>query len=281
MIQAKIKSYAKLNLALNIIGKTNSLHKIESIVAFNSLHDEILIKKIKSKSHNIVFTGKFSKNIYKKNTVSKLLEILDNKELLKDLKFEIKINKQIPNKAGLGGGSMNAANILRYFVIKKIIKISKKELIKISKLIGSDVILGLNSKNSILNSKNQIIHLNNTKKYYTLIVKPSFGCSTKEIFSKVRKFDKPKLNYPSKRMFEINFLKKMNNSLEPIVFAKYKKLKKIKLFLENLSKPIFVRMTGSGSALVAYFLSKQRCSNAKKIFSNKYKNYWCIASKTI
>ena len=128
MIQAKIKSYAKLNLTLNVTGKTSSLHKIESIVTFNSLHDEILIKKIKSKSHNIKFTGKFSKNIIKKNTVSKLLEILDNGELLNNLKFEIKINKQIPNKAGLGGGSMNAANILKYFVIKKIIKISKKEL---------------------------------------------------------------------------------------------------------------------------------------------------------
>ncbi len=280
-MQAKIKSHAKLNLALNVLGKNNSLHKIESIIAFNSLHDEIFIKKTKSKSHNIVFTGKFSKNINRKNTVSRLLEILEKKELLKNIKFEIKIKKRIPNKAGLGGGSMNAASILNYFVRKKIIKISKNELLKISKLIGSDVILGFYSKNSILNSRNEIIRLSNTKKFYTLIVKPSFGCSTKEIFSKVKKFDKAKLNYPSKRMFEISFLKKMDNALEPIAFAKYKKLKKIKLFLESLSKPIFVRMTGSGSALVAYFLSKQRCNNAKKIFSKKYKNYWCIASKTI
>ena len=72
----KIKSYAKLNLALNIISKTSSLHKIESIVVFVSLYDEILIKKIKSKSHNILFTGEFSKNINKNNTVSKLLDIL-------------------------------------------------------------------------------------------------------------------------------------------------------------------------------------------------------------
>ena len=119
MTQTKIKSYAKLNLALNITGKTSSLHKIESIVAFASLHDEIFIKKIKSKSHNILFTGRFSQNISKKNTVSKLLKILEKKKLLKSKKFKIKINKQIPNKAGLGGGSMNAANILRYFIKKK------------------------------------------------------------------------------------------------------------------------------------------------------------------
>ncbi len=40
-------------------------------------------------------------------------------------------------------------------------------------------------------------------------------------------------------------------------------------------------MTGSGSILVAYFQSKERCERAKKRFNKKYKNYWCIASKTI
>ena len=73
----------------------------------------------------------------------------------------------------------------------------------------------------------------------------------------------------------------MNNSLEQIVLSKYPKIRSIKLYLEDLSKPVFVRMTGSGSALVAYFQSKERCLNAKKIFNKKYKNYWCIASKTI
>ena len=80
---------------------------------------------------------------------------------------------------------------------------------------------------------------------------------------------------------EANNLRKMKNSLENIVLSKYSKLKAMKLFLENISEPNFVRMTGSGSALVAYFQSKERCDNAKKQFNKKYKNYWCIASKTI
>ena len=140
---------------------------------------------------------------------------------------------------------------------------------------------GLNSTNSILNTNNKIKNFNNYKKFYTLIVKPGFGCSTKEIFSKVRKFNKPKLNNPSKKMFNLDYLKQMNNALEPIVFSKYNQLRVIKLFLEKLSNPAFVRMTGSGSAMVAYFQSKQRCDDAKKQFNRKYKNYWCIAAKTI
>ena len=281
MTQFRIKSHAKINLALNIIGKSSSLHKIETIVSFISLHDEIFIKKINSKKHNIIFTGKFSRNISKDNTISKLLEILENKDLLKNKKFKILVNKKIPNRAGLGGGSMNAANILKYFVKKKIIRISKKGLEEISNLIGSDVVLGLNSTNSILNSKNQIKRFKNYKKYYVLLVKPNFGCSTKYIYSKVKKFNRARLLKPNKSMFNYKFLKKIGNSLEPIAFSKYNKLKIIKSFLEKSTKPIFVRMSGSGSVIVAYFKTKDRCEKAKKQFNKKYKKYWCMSSKTI
>ena len=269
MIQAKIKSYAKLNIALNIIRKDSFLHKIETLVVFASLHDEIFIRKIKSNKHKILFTGKFSQNINKNNTISKLLSVLEKKKFLKNKKFQIKIKKNIPNKAGLGGGSMNAANILKYFVQKQIIKISKKELFNISEIVGSDVKLGLNSTYSILNSKNEIKRFKKCKKFYVLIVKPNFGCSTKDIYSKVRKFNKPKFNKPNKYMFNFDYLKKMNNSLEPIAFSKYEKLAKIKLFLEDSSTPAFVRMTGSGSALVAYFQSKRGSDEAKKNFKKK------------
>ena len=41
-----IKSYAKINLALNVVGKSSKLHKIESLIAFLDFHDLILLKKI-------------------------------------------------------------------------------------------------------------------------------------------------------------------------------------------------------------------------------------------
>ena len=50
MSYSKIKSYAKLNLALNIVGKLNSLHKIEGIISFINLYDTILIKKTNLKN---------------------------------------------------------------------------------------------------------------------------------------------------------------------------------------------------------------------------------------
>ena len=84
----KIKSHAKINLSLGILGKLNSkLHRIESIISFIDLHDEIIIKKTNKKIHKVVFYGKFSKKIPKKNTITRLLYILDKENLLKKKVF--------------------------------------------------------------------------------------------------------------------------------------------------------------------------------------------------
>ena len=277
----RVKSYAKINLALNVIGKADSLHKIESIITFITLHDLISIKKINSSDHYIYFCGKFSKNISKNNTIQELFKILDKNKLLNNNKFQIKIKKNIPQKAGLGGGSMNAANILNYLIKKKFIKINKKKTKSICSSIGSDVFLGLKSKSAILSSNSDLKRFTKCPKFYTLLVRPNFGCSTKKIYSGVKNFTKSKFNRPRKFMFSSKYLSKQKNALELVAFSKYPKLKKIKFFLKSLKNPLFVRMTGSGSVIVAYYQSKKDCDVAKVEFKRKFENYWCNVSKTI
>jgi len=277
----KVKSFGKINLALNVTGKLTKLHKIESIVKFIKLHDIITIKKSNSKKHKVSFNGIFSKNINKNNTVNKLFTILDEQKLLNNKKFQIKIKKNIPQEAGLGGGSMNAANILSFLIKKKFIKLNQKKILEITNSIGSDVILGINPISTVLSSKNIIKKFSKSSKFHTLLVRPNFGCSTKKIYSGIKKYTKPMFNNPNKNMFSLKFLLKQENALEKVAFSKYPKLKVIKSFLENLNKPLFVRMTGSGSVLIAYYQKKQDCELAKVRFKRKFRNYWCITSKTI
>ena len=277
----KIKSYAKINLALNVIGKNAKLHKVESLISFINLHDLIYIKKTKNKNHKIIFNGKFSKNINKINTISTLLKLLDAEKLLNHQKFQIKIKKNIPHKAGMGGGSMNAASLINFFINKKILKIKNEELKNLTAKIGSDVILGIRPTNTILSSNGKIKKFDKKIKLYVLVVKPEFGCSTKYIYSKVNSFSKPQFNSPQQKMFKLEYLKTLNNDLEKIALKKYPKLNKIKSFLVTLPNIKFVRMSGSGSSIVAYFHSQQACSNAYRHFKRKFNSHWCIESKTI
>ena len=113
-----IKSYAKINLNLNIVSKRkiNNLHQIESLVALIDLADEIKISEIRSKKHKVIFRGKYSKGIPKFNTITHLLKLLEKEKIIKK-KYQILVKKNIPQKSGMGGGSMNAASIFKYLIL--------------------------------------------------------------------------------------------------------------------------------------------------------------------
>ena len=276
----KVKSYAKINISLRILGKLKSkFHKIESLFSFLNLHDEIFIKKINDKNHKIIFYGRFSKGISNNNTISNLLKLIEKK--LNGQKYLIKVNKKIPQKSGMGGGSMNASSLLNFLIKEKKLNLSSEEITKISSKIGSDVIIGLKKKTSILYGNGIIKYLNNKLNLYTLLVRPNFGCSTKAIYNKVNFFSKPVFKINKRKTINYKFLSNLSNDLEEPAFRKYPTLKKIKIFMENLDKILFANMTGSGSTIVGYFITKKTALNAIKIINKKYKNYWCILSKTI
>ena len=71
------------------------------------------------------------------------------------------------------------------------------------------------------------------------------------------------------------------NDLEIPAFKLYPFLRKLKIFLSNINQVKFVRMTGSGSTIVAYFSNKKSAINGLKIIKKKFKNHWSIVSKTI
>ena len=273
-----IKSYAKINLNLNIVSKRkiNNLHQIESLVALIDLADEIKISEIRSKKHKVIFRGKYSKGIPKFNTITHLLALLEKEKIIKK-KYQILVKKNIPQKSGMGGGSMNAASILSFFLKKKIL--TKKLSEKFAKKIGSDVILGLNKFPKVYLPSGKIRVLKNRIKYYLLLVKPNFGCSTRKVFSANKVFSKSKLGKlknVSKTMI-IN----SENDLENSAFRLYPNLFKLKNKLLSWKKAEFVRMTGSGSTLVMYFNTKVSAKNALKMSKRKLNNCWCILSKVI
>ena len=105
------------------------------------MHDKICAFPIKKKNHKIFFKCKFSKNIPRINTIQKTLKLLEKEGLLKK-KLYVIVYKNIPQKSGLGGGSMNSASLIKLLIKKKIVKINNDKLTNISDKIGDDVKIG-------------------------------------------------------------------------------------------------------------------------------------------
>ena len=167
---------------------------------------------------------------------------------------------------------MNAASIFKFLIKEQNIKISFKKILKITNFVSSDVILGMYFKNLILKSNGSIHIISALKRKNVLVIKPNFGCSTKKIYSKVKEFNSSRFNKFNKKLFSYSKLKTLSNDLEIIAFKVYPKLKTLKVFLEKLPNIKLVRMTGSGSAMIAYFSSSKLCKQAEKKVKNILKN---------
>ena len=278
-----IKSYSKINLFLRVLKKNNKgLHNIQSTTMLIDLHDTISIKRTQKKKDKIVFTGPFKKNIKcNSNTVTNVLSILRSQKFINNKKkYKIVVNKRIPVFAGLGGGTGNAAAIIKYFLKNKI---SSKLLKTFEEKIGSDLRLFFLNHSFQTNLK-KLKKFKKKYKFNFLLVYPNLNSSTKEVYSKVRSFNAPlgvdplQINTKSKY---INFLKTQTNDLQKIVLKKHKKIQSILNLIQIQKKCLFSRMTGSGSVCFGAFSNRKSASLAFKVLKKKFPNYWSVLTKSI
>jgi 4-diphosphocytidyl-2-C-methyl-D-erythritol kinase len=195
-------------------------------------------------------------------------------------RYKIVINKRIPVFAGLGGGTGNAAAIIKYFLKNKI---SSKLLELFEEKIGSDLRLFFLNHSFQMNLK-KIKTFKKKYKFYFLLFYPNIKSSTKEVYSKVKKFNLPLAIDPSKISSNDKynkFLMNEANDLQMIVEKKHKKIQIILNLIETQKNCLFSRMTGSGSVCFGVFNNRQSASLAIRALKKKFPNYWCVLTKSI
>ena len=276
-----IKSYSKINLTLKVNSKLrNNLHEIQSLYCLISLFDKIEIKKIKKKKDRISFKGPFKKLVnVKNNTVSNLIKRLRKLHLISNY-YSITITKNIPVFGGLGGGSSNAAFLLK-FLLKD--KVNNDLLDKLRSIIGTDLKLFF-KRQAFLKNLKTIINLKKNQKLYFLLIQPKIRCSTKQIYSRVKNFSKKEKfnkNITNSRKSFLEYLSKNRNDLQFIVERKYPHIKKILTNINNEKGCFLSRMTGSGSVCYGLFndqiIAKRAYINLKK----QYPHLWFSLAKTV
>lgn len=277
-----IKSYAKINLFLRVLKKIKGLHNIQSSIMLLDLFDSISVKRIKKKKDNIKFIGKFQKNISKNsNTISKSLYLLRKHDLIDEKKrYQIIINKKIPVYAGLGGGTSNAVFLIKHFLKNKL---NEMQLKIFEKKIGSDFRLFFFDHSFQKNLK-KILKFKKKYIFYFVLVYPNINSSTKEVYSKVKKFNvslKSDLSKIDSKDKYVKFIKNENNDLQKIVETKHKKIKNVLDLIKIQRNCLFSRMTGSGSVCFGVFLNRKSAKQGLIKIQKKLPNYWCVLTKSI
>ena len=275
-----LKSFSKINLSLNINSKLkNGLHDIQSYYCLINLFDKIKIRKIDKKKDKVVFFGPFVKYIKKSNnSIINLLKLLRKLELISGY-YSVKVIKNIPVFSGLGGGTSNAASVLK-FLLKG--KVSKNILEKVEKLIGSDLRLFFHKQGFLQNLRT--IKTIKKQKLFFLLSRPNIICSTKKIYSKVKKYSKKKkFNFQkmnNKKGF-MNCILEQNNELQSIVEEEYPSIKILLKDINTEKGCYFSRMSGSGSVCYGLFNNESNAKKALNKIKTKHPKFWFSIAKTV
>ncbi len=268
----QLKSYAKINLTLNILEKRpDNYHNISSIMNQIDLHDILKFKKIKNDI--IVDCKEISE---KENIVYKTAFLLKKKYKVKD-GIKIKIKKKIPIAAGLAGGSSDAATTL--YALNKLWKLnlSFQDLLDTSLELGSDVPFCLTGHTCLVKGRGELIlKLKNLPKIPLILINPNIKVSTKEAYSLIKSYKKINQNdiLEAIQKSDLSLIaKNIFNDFEPIIEKKYPIINEIKKDLTE-NKALAAQMSGSGPTIFAIFKNKKEQKKAYKSLKNKYKKIY-------
>jgi len=267
----KLKSYAKVNFILKVFPLRGNLHPIMSLIAKVDLFDYVYINLNNSGKTSVTFSVKGISR--KNNTVYKAVELLRSKTRFKQ-GLDVFVEKRIPIMAGLGGGSSNAATVLKYLNNKLELNLTFKELSEIALSIGSDVASFLIDEPVVVSGYgDKVEKVDFVFSDYILILKPRNGISSKEgyaLFDQAKiKTNPTTLNKFKSLIVKNNIYEIMANDLELPIMNNKPWIKKVyrDLGQYNLKKVI---LSGSGSSVLAFSNDKKYLLSIKSKLAKKY-----------
>ncbi|GAB4297879.1 MAG: 4-(cytidine 5'-diphospho)-2-C-methyl-D-erythritol kinase [Marinilabiliales bacterium] len=250
---------AKINIGLNVTGKrTDGYHNIKSVFYPVPLCDALEI--VESGKFDFEQSGIELDCNPEQNIVVKAFNLFQKEYKIPDVK--IFLHKAIPFGAGLGGGSSDAAFLLKMLNDFFNLKLNNDKLVDMASRLGSDCAFFIENKPAFASQRGdsfEFIDLD-LKGYYIKIIFPGFSINTTEAYKNIK---------PSKTSFSKDTLLRLSikewkdhikNDFEDYAFKKYPELQIIKTTLYG-EGAVYVSMTGSGSAIYGLFKDKPTPEN--------------------
>lgn len=269
---------AKINLGLNVISKrTDGYHNIRTVFYPIPLYDVLEVTDLCSDlpaDSDVVLHTIGMANDDKPNLVEKAYYALAKNYALPPV--EVWLKKNIPVQAGLGGGSADAAFMLKALVHKYKLPVSENELHETAIGLGADCPFFLHDKPMLASGIGCDFYPADIslEGLYILIVKPKVSVSTAEAYAGIRPREpKADLNEILHKPIE-QWKGLLVNDFEESVFSKYPELEKLKNALYKAGA-IYASMSGSGSALYGLFENEIGTEHIKGTCMNIVESSFC------
>jgi 4-diphosphocytidyl-2-C-methyl-D-erythritol kinase len=274
MFLSQAISPVKLNLNLHIIGFNDAgYHLLEGVSVFANYGDVIHLETGDCNGDDLIIHGRYAHALKSErkddNLIIKAIKFLRN---FKNFPFvTVTLEKNIPIQAGYGGGSSNAATILK--MLNDIFKlgVSFDKLMGIGRTLGADVPMCLYGKPCfVYNIGDEIIPLDTENKtYFCLLLKPDIMLSTQKVFKALMNKNNPAMDR-SDNLIQYAINNGRNDlwqaacDIYPVMYDYLHAL--------QATNPIKAAMSGSGSGLFALYDNQITLHDTYNIIKKKFPN---------
>ena len=276
---------AKLNLALHVTGRrADGYHSLEMLVAFADLADEL--EAAPAARDTLTITGPFAAALgnSESNLVLKALAAFRARwPGALPAGLSLRLHKNLPVAAGLGGGSADAAAALRLFARIGQGSFPFADLLAIATTLGADVPMCLYSLPAEVRGLGEIVlPLKQFPAAHVVLVNPLVPVVTADVFRRLARRDNPGLPPcvdPLARPAQLGlWLGETRNDLEPPAMALVPAIADIKRHLAAIDGCILARMSGSGGTVFGLFGSSAQAHQAAHDLRMLWPDYWVAAA---
>ncbi len=273
-----LSSPGKLNLRLDVVGKRpDGYHLLRSVMERVSIADEIQInlveKGIQVSCDNQAIPEDENNTAYK--AVKEILAYSS-----RNVGIEIAIKKNIPIAAGMGGGSSNAATVIKGINHLLKLKLSKEKLMQIGLKVGADVPFFLFEGPAMAEGiGEQLKKIKTMPKLLFLVVNPNIKVLTSAVYRKYSMDHLPKkpprFEVPFAYRTKRDVAKILHNDLEKVTIKDFPIIGEIKGEMLKLGA-IASQMTGSGPTVFGMFSDKAKLEKAYEKMEKKMDKGWKV-----
>ena len=262
----KLKAPAKVNVRLEITGKRpDGYHNIFSIFVPVELYDYL---EIRQNSTGLIRFSATGVNVPEDSTnlVYRAADSFFEKIRSKNRGIDIKLEKNIPVAAGLGGGSSDAASTLLALNEMYKFPIEKEELHEIALTLGADVPFFLDAVPSIVTGIGEILEpIPNWPEFWYLIVTPQVEISTAWVYRNYKmELTSNEYDYIRKTLKNDDVIISdiLKNDLEKVTSASFPIIPTLKRKIMDAGAEGAI-MSGSGPSVFGIFLSREKAFSAR------------------
>ncbi|NQU17492.1 MAG: 4-(cytidine 5'-diphospho)-2-C-methyl-D-erythritol kinase [Candidatus Saganbacteria bacterium] len=262
----QLEARAKINLSLNVIGRRpDGFHEIDSVMQSVSLSDFVKLTEISS-GIKVFCTNPLIPSDHT-NTAYKAARVFFEKTgITKGIKIEIQ--KLVPEAAGLGGGSADAAAVLVGLNIMYKAKLSESDLKRLGEDVGSDIPFCIMGGTAHVQGRGELVEqIEPLPKSWFVLVTPQILISTAWAY---KNFMPAWFSNPTTSL-------QLYNDLEKVVLPQYPEVEKVKKKLIELGS-LQALMSGSGSSVFGLVDSEEKGQKILNIIRKKYPQSYLVAS---